>query len=58
MHNFKELNVWKESKDFSINVYKITKTFPKLEQYGLTSQLNKLVDVKEITLQNLQQQAV
>jgi len=41
MHNFKELNVWKESKDFSLSVYKITKDFPKSELYGLTSQLNR-----------------
>ncbi|MDO6739073.1 four helix bundle protein [Wenyingzhuangia sp. 2_MG-2023] len=41
MHNFKELNVWKESKNFSVKVYKITKIFPSSELYGLTSQLNR-----------------
>lgn len=41
MHNFKELNVWKESKAFSVKMYKITKTFPSSELYGLTSQLNR-----------------
>lgn len=41
MHNFKELNVWKESKNFSVKMYKITKTFPSSELYGLTSQLNR-----------------
>lgn len=41
MYNFKELNVWKLSKDLSVEIYKLTKTFPKSELYGLTSQLNR-----------------
>jgi len=41
MHNYKELNVWKESKDFSIYIYKLTKSFPKTEIYGITSQINR-----------------
>ncbi|AOW20261.1 four helix bundle protein [Urechidicola croceus] len=41
MHNFKELNVWKEAKDFSVEVFKITNTFPKSELYGITSQINR-----------------
>ena len=40
-HNFKELNVWKEAKDFSISVYKVTMNFPKSEVYGITSQINR-----------------
>ncbi|NIJ45399.1 four helix bundle protein [Wenyingzhuangia heitensis] len=41
MHNFRELNIWKVSKYFCIEVYTITKLFPKSEIYGLTSQLNR-----------------
>lgn len=41
MHNFKELNVWKESKDFSVTVYKLTKSFPTSEKYGIISQINR-----------------
>jgi len=40
-HNFKELNVWKEAKDFSISVYKVTMNFTKSEVYGITSQINR-----------------
>ncbi|MGB5364614.1 MAG: four helix bundle protein [Aureibaculum sp.] len=41
MHNFKELNVWKESKAFSVEVYKLTMTFPNTEIYGISSQMNR-----------------
>lgn len=41
MHNYKELKVWKEAKDFSVLMYKATMNFPKKEQYGLVSQLNR-----------------
>ena len=38
-HNFRELEIWKESKDLSVRVYKITRDFPKQEVYGITSQI-------------------
>ncbi|ANW96198.1 four helix bundle protein [Wenyingzhuangia fucanilytica] len=38
-HNFRELEIWKESKDLSIQVYKITRNFPREEVYGITSQI-------------------
>ena len=41
MHNFKELNVWREAKNFAVLIYKITKQFPKSEIYGITSQINR-----------------
>ena len=41
MHNFKELNVWKESKDFCVLIYKLTNTFPDSEKYGIVSQINR-----------------
>ncbi|GGF69256.1 four helix bundle protein [Wenyingzhuangia marina] len=43
MHNFRELKIWKISKDFCKEVYLVTKSFPKSEIYGLTSQLNRAV---------------
>ncbi|MFK5891433.1 MAG: four helix bundle protein [Flavobacteriaceae bacterium] len=43
MHNFKELDIWKESKDFSVAVYKLTMSFPKSETYGIISQINRAV---------------
>lgn len=41
MHNFKELNVWKEAKDFSVFIYKLTKSFPNTEIYGIVAQINR-----------------
>ena len=40
-HDFRRLDVWRKSKDFSIEIYKITQKFPKEEMYGLTSQLRR-----------------
>ncbi len=40
-HNFRELNVWSRSIDFVTKIYGLTKTFPKDEMYGLTSQLRR-----------------
>jgi len=41
MHNFKELTVWQDSKEFSVKIYKLTRSFPKTEIYGNTSQINR-----------------
>ncbi|MBY0354463.1 MAG: four helix bundle protein [Rickettsiales bacterium] len=41
--NFEDLNVWKEAMDLAEAVYRATDTFPKTEQYGLTSQLRRSV---------------
>ncbi len=43
MHNFKELNIWKEAKDFSVLIYKITFNFPSTEIYGISSQIKRAV---------------
>lgn len=37
----KNLDVWKESVDLAIFVYKLTDSFPKTEQYGLISQMRR-----------------
>ena len=41
MHNFKELNSWKEAKDLSVLIYKLTSKFPSSEIYGITSQIRR-----------------
>ena len=41
MHNFRELNIWKDAMGITKSVYKLTKLFPSSEQYGLTSQINR-----------------
>jgi len=39
--SFTELNAWKEGHKLVLEIYKITKTFPKDEQFGLTNQLRR-----------------
>jgi four helix bundle protein len=38
---FEKLDVWKLAKDFALNIYKTTKTFPEEERFGLVSQMNR-----------------
>jgi len=40
-HNFKKLIIWQESLELVIETYKITKSFPSQEKFGLSSQLNR-----------------
>lgn len=37
----KDYEVWKRAVNFATSVYDVTNTFPKAEQYGLTSQLRR-----------------
>ena len=39
--HFEDYKVWQEAHKLALKVYKNTKTFPKTEQYGLISQLNR-----------------
>lgn len=39
--NHKELDVWKISIELVVDIYKITKSFPKDEFYGLVSQIRR-----------------
>ena len=41
MSDYKKLNVWEIAHEFTVNIYNITKKFPKNEQYGLTSQIRR-----------------
>jgi len=41
MHRFKELEIWKRSRLFCSEVYKLTSNFPDSEKFGLTNQLRR-----------------
>ena len=41
MNNFRELKVWKKALSLVTEIYKLTKHFPKEEQFGLTSQIRR-----------------
>ena len=40
-HNFKELRIWQLGMDIVDDIYRITKAFPKEEQFGLSLQMRK-----------------
>jgi len=40
-YSFEKLQVWKEAKEFTILIYKVTSKFPNEERFGLTSQLRR-----------------
>ena len=40
-HNFKKLIIWKNSLELVFETYRLTKTFPNDERFGLISQLNR-----------------
>lgn len=39
--SFQDLNIWKEAHKLTLEIYKITKNFPKEEIYGLIPQLRR-----------------
>jgi four helix bundle protein len=41
MRTYKDLEVWQKSVAFTTKVYLITRTFPKTEQFGITSQIQR-----------------
>lgn len=40
-HSFTDVKAWQSARKFRINIYTITKTFPKEELYCLTSQIRR-----------------
>jgi four helix bundle protein len=38
---FKSLMVWQKAYDLALEIYKVSKTFPKTEQYGLANQIQR-----------------
>jgi four helix bundle protein len=41
MQGHKELIVWQKAMDLVVSIYKLTKSFPKTEVYGLASQMQR-----------------
>jgi len=41
MNNYKDLKLWQKSVDQAVNIYEVTKHFPREEIYGITSQLRR-----------------
>lgn len=41
VRSFKDLIVWQKSVDLISTIYRLTATFPKIETYGLSSQLQR-----------------
>jgi len=41
MVDYKNYKVWKSSHKLVLNIYSMTKTYPKSEQFGLVSQMNR-----------------
>jgi len=42
-HNFRNLKVYQRAIDFAVEIYKLSKSFPKDELFGLTSQIRRAV---------------
>jgi four helix bundle protein len=41
LRNFKELSVWQKAYQLCLEIYRLTKRFPKEEIYNLTSQIRR-----------------
>ncbi len=41
MHRYKELKVWQKAVDLAVEIYKITEKLPRIEKFGLVSQMNR-----------------
>jgi four helix bundle protein len=41
MRNYRELEVWQKSHKLTLDLYKLSRAFPKEELYGVTSQLRR-----------------
>ena len=41
MHRFKDLEIWKYSREFCTEIYAVTSSFPESEKFGLTNQLRR-----------------
>jgi four helix bundle protein len=41
---FEKLKVWQKSLDVTVDIYELTKKFPRQEIFGLTSQINRAAD--------------
>lgn len=41
MRDYRKYEIWKKSHQLALDVYRVTKSFPKEEMYGITSQLRR-----------------
>ena len=41
MRNYRDLQVWNKAHALTLSLYQLSRTFPKEETYGLTSQLHR-----------------
>ena len=41
MQDFRRLKVWQKGHQLTLDVYNVTSSFPRSEQYGLTSQIRR-----------------
>ena len=41
VHSFRDLQVWQRSIQLSVSIYRLTKSFPSEEIYGMTSQMRR-----------------
>lgn len=41
MHRFRDLEIWKKSRSFCLEIYEVTVNFPDEEKFGLTNQLRR-----------------
>ena len=48
MHRFKELKLWLKSRDLCIEIYKLTKKFPKEEIFCLTQIDDKIIEIQNM----------
>jgi four helix bundle protein len=42
-HNFRKLQIYQRAVEYAVEIYKLSKLFPKEELYGLTSQIRRAV---------------
>ena len=43
LKSFTDLNIWKYGHELVLEIYRVTKKFPKEEMFGLTSQLRRAI---------------
>ena len=41
MHNFRNMQIWKDAMDLAQDIYEITENLPKKETYGIISQMTR-----------------
>ncbi|MEA2097176.1 MAG: four helix bundle protein [Candidatus Cloacimonadota bacterium] len=50
MRDFKKLKVWQKAHELTLDVYKVTRDFPKEELFGITSQMRRASSSIEFNL--------